>query len=81
MSKYLNEIELNYCIRNTMPKMLNEHKNNTEINKDNTDVINDPLGHAYSLASGQHCFHFVLLDFEKVGTEDGRKNGRNVRKR
>ena len=28
-----------------------------------TGVINDPLGQTYSLASSEHCFHFVLFDF------------------
>ena len=30
-----------------------------------TGVINDPLGLTHNLASSEHCFHFVLLDFEK----------------
>ena len=26
-----------------------------------TGVINDPLGQTHSLASNEHCFHFVLF--------------------
>ena len=40
-----------------------------------TSVINDPLGPTHSLASSEHCFRFVLLDFQKVGTD-----GRHVQK-
>ena len=28
---------------------------------DKTGVINDPLGQTHSLASSEHCFHFVLF--------------------
>ena len=43
---------------------------NWRYNNDMTGVINDPLGQTHSLASSEHCFHFVLFGLIwKVGMD------------
>ena len=44
-----------------------------------TGVINDPLGLTHSLASSEHCFRFVLLDFEMWGRTNVHTDGKHVK--
>ena len=47
----------------------------TKINK-TTGVINDPIDQTHSLASSEHCFHFVLFYYIlKSGYGRGRTDG------
>ena len=62
----ISELEANY-----LSKLLaNRVKNNNY----KTGVINDPLSQTHSLASSEHCFHFVMF-CQILKSGDGRTYG------